>query len=181
MQDRFRVALIRGINVGKAKRVAMAELRAMVEGLGYSNVRTLLNSGNLVFEVSAKANDQAGPRIEAGMSKELGVSANVTVLTASELAGIMAKNPLGKIAKDPSHLLVAVWRSPEDRAALEPLLKQTWDPEAIALGRRAAYLWLPAGIIKSKVAVAVDRALRDRVTSRNWSTMEKLVAMTRSE
>ena len=181
MQNRCRVALIRGINVGKAKRVAMADLRALVEGLGYSNVRTLLNSGNIVFDVPAKVSDKAGPRIEAAMSKELGVSANVTVLTASELADIMAKNPLAKVADDPSHLLVAVWRSPEDRASLEPLLKQKWDPEAFALGKRAAYLWFPAGIIRSKLMEAIDRALRDRVTSRNWSTMEKLAAMTRSE
>lgn len=178
MQNRCRIGLIRGINVGKAKRVAMADLRTMLEGLGYSEVRTILNSGNVVFEVPAKASAPAGPRIEAAMAKKLGLSANITILTASELADIMARNPLGKIADNPSRLLVAVWRSPEDRARLEPLLKQTWDPEAFALGKRAAYLWFPEGVLQSKLAVAVDRVLKDRVTSRNWSTMEKLLAMT---
>ncbi|HZW81825.1 MAG TPA: DUF1697 domain-containing protein, partial [Candidatus Deferrimicrobium sp.] len=76
------VALIRGINVGRAKRVAMAELRALVEDLGYSDVRTLLNSGNIVFAAPGTDKLDSAARIEETLSSRLGVSARVIVLTA---------------------------------------------------------------------------------------------------
>ena len=130
------VALIRGINVGKAKRVAMADLRALVEKLGYGDVRTLLNSGNVVFtSANADARD-AARRIEDGMSAKLGVSARVTVLTAAELAAAVKSNPLLEVADNPSRLMMAVLLDPADRRKLEPLLKQDWSPEALALGKR---------------------------------------------
>ena len=81
-----RVALIRGINVGKAKRVAMADLRAELEKLGYEDVRTLLNSGNVVFTVPAKSQGDPAARVEEVLEKRLRVPARVVVLTAAELA-----------------------------------------------------------------------------------------------
>src|SRR6266496_1648635 len=86
---RRHVALIRGINVGRAKRVAMADLRALVGDLGYGEVRTLLNSGNVVFTVPASARGDPAPRIEQAMTARLGISARVTVLTAAELAAVV--------------------------------------------------------------------------------------------
>src|SRR5207247_1514794 len=86
------VALIRGINVGRAKRVAMADLRVLVEGLGYGDVRTLLNSGNVVFTTPRAAPGNAAARIEKALATELGVSARVTVLTAKELADAVSAN-----------------------------------------------------------------------------------------
>ena len=79
------VALIRGINVGRAKRVAMADLRALMESLGYGDARTLLNSGNIVFTAGREGPDRIRARIERAMAARLGVSARVTVLTAAEL------------------------------------------------------------------------------------------------
>jgi hypothetical protein len=88
------VGLLRGINVGHAKRVAMADLRALVEKLGYGDVRTLLNSGNIVFTGPGASPEDAAARIEAALSSRLGVSARVTVLTAAQLAAAAAANPL---------------------------------------------------------------------------------------
>jgi uncharacterized protein (DUF1697 family) len=172
------VALIRGINVGRAKRVAMADLRALVEGLGHVNVRTLLNSGNVVFTAPRAATDRAAVQIEKGLAAELGVSARVTVLTARELADAVTENPLLEVADDFSRLLVAFLRSPADRPKLEPLLKQDWSPECLALGTRVAYLWCPEGILASPLAESVNRALGDAVTARNWATVMKLHALT---
>jgi len=171
------IALIRGINVGKAKRVAMVELRRMVEALGYGEVRTLLNSGNLVFTTPRAAPGKAAARIETALATQFGVSARVTVLTAAEIAAVVASNPLGKLADNPSRLLVAVLRSPEDRKRVEPLVRQDWKPELIAMGERVAYLWCADGILESKVAQALGRVLGDNVTSRNWATMIKLHAL----
>ena len=137
------VALIRGINVGHAKRVAMADLRALVEGLGYGDVRTLLNSGNVLFTALGVAPGDAAAHIERALEERLGVSARVTVLSAAELAAAVADNPLLEVADNPSRLMVAVLANPADRTRLEPLLAQDWAPEALALGARVAYLWCP--------------------------------------
>jgi uncharacterized protein (DUF1697 family) len=176
MADTF-VALLRGINVGKAKRVAMADLRKLIEGLGYGDVRTLLNSGNVVFTGPKSAAKDAGAKIENAIASKLGVTSRVTVIDASELAVAMDENPLGKLAHEPRLLLVAVLAKPADRALLAPLAKQKWSPEALAIGTRVAYIWCPNGQIDSPVAKAVWKALGDRVTARNLATMLKLQAI----
>src|SRR5262249_11357057 len=139
---------------------------------------TLLNSGNVVFTTPRAAPGDAAARIEKAMATALGVSARVTVLTAAELAAAVADNPLLDVADDPSRLLGAGSRRPAARPKLEPLLKQDWTPEALALGTRVAYLWCPEGILASRLAEAVGRVLGDAVTTRNWATVRKLHALT---
>lgn len=173
---KVQIALLRGINVGTAKRVAMADLRSLVESLGYGNVSTLLNSGNVVF-TSGHDPEKSGGRIEKGIESRLGVSSRVTVLTAAELAGIVRGNPLLEIAHNPSLLLVSVLRNPADRSLLKPLTKQDWAPEALALGPRVAYVWCPRGSLESRAAEAVNRALGAATTARNWATILKLHAL----
>jgi uncharacterized protein (DUF1697 family) len=174
---RRHVALIRGINVGRAKRVAMADLRALVGDLGYGDVRTLLNSGNVVFSVPGSARGDPAVRIEKGMTERLGISARVTVLTAEELAAVVADNPLGKFARDPSRLFVTVLFDPADRKRLLPLARQEWTPDVFAVGARAAYLWCPKGMMDSRLVAAVNRLLGDAATTRNWATMTRLHAL----
>ncbi len=100
------------------------------------------------------------------------------MLTAVELAGIVDENPMLEIADDPARLLVAVWGDPTDRARLESLLEQDWAPDALALGRRVAYVWCSGGILESRLAQSVGRALGSAVTTRNWATILKLHAIT---
>jgi uncharacterized protein (DUF1697 family) len=171
------VALLRGINVGRAKRVAMADLRALVERLGYRDVATLLNSGNVAFTVPAGVRGDPAPRIEKAFNDRLGFSSRVTVLTAAELARIVGKNPLAGVADAPSRLLVFVLTNPEDLVKIAPLGRQSWAPEGFALGPRAAYVWCPEGVLKSRAAEALGRALGDATTSRNWATLTKLRAL----
>ncbi|HKA08810.1 MAG TPA: DUF1697 domain-containing protein [Gemmataceae bacterium] len=168
------IALFRGINVGRAKRIAMADLRAAFERLGYRDVRTLLNSGNVVFTGGRGSPAAAATRIEKAINSDLGVSARVTVLTAAELAASIAENPLDQAADNPSRFLLAVLRDPADRTKVAPLAKRDWTPEALALGTRVAYLWCADGILASALGAAVGKALGDGVTARNWSTMLKL-------
>jgi uncharacterized protein (DUF1697 family) len=167
------VLLLRGINVGTAKRVAMADLRDLMTGLGYRDVRTLLNSGNVVFTAPPRSGDPS-KRIEKEIEKRLGVSSRVTVLTAAELDVAVRGNSLLKVATHPSRLLVGVLASRDDRARLEPLARQRWRGERIALGERVCYLWCPDGILKSRVMVEISNVLGDGITSRNWSTIQKL-------
>src|SRR5687767_2534634 len=102
------VALFRGINVGKAKCIAMADLRVLLEKLGFSDVRTLLNSGNVVFTGTAQPADKLAKHIRVAVMKQLGVDALVIVKSGKDVAGIIQGNELGKIATDDSRLLVAM-------------------------------------------------------------------------
>lgn len=169
------IALIRGINVGKAKRVAMADLRAAIEDLGYTDVKTLLNSGNVVFS-TRDAPGKAATRIEEVLSKTIGVPARVTVVTAEDIATAVAGNPLLDVADNPSRFFVSVLNDPADLSKLKLLTKETWDPEVLALGKRVAYVWCPSGLLESPLSQAVARALGDGVTTRNWATILKIQA-----
>jgi len=171
------VALFRGINVGRAKRVAMADLRSMFSDLGYSDVRTVLNSGNVVFTMVADPVDGVSAVIEAELERRTGFPARVMVLSASDLAGIFEQNPLVEVATNPSRLLVTVLRDPADMELLTQLSERDWGPDQLALGTRAAYLWCQDGVLASRLAEAVGRLLGDRVTTRNWATLTKLVGM----
>ncbi len=171
------VALIRGINVGRAKRVAMGDLRAMVQALGYTDVRTLLNSGNVVFTGPAGAVGDAAARIESGLATTIGVPARVMVLHADDLATIVAENSLADVATDASRLLVTVLMPGADRGGLAALTAQEWGPERLAVGSRAAYLWCPEGMLASRLPEATSRVLRDAATTRNWATVLKLQAL----
>jgi uncharacterized protein (DUF1697 family) len=171
------VALLRGINVGKAKRVAMADLKAVAESLGHRQVRTLLNSGNLVFDAKAGTPSAIGRALEKAIATKLGVQSRVTVLTLRELEAIARANPLVAQAGNHSLLIVTVLTDKASGALLGEIGNARWKPEAFALGERAAYLWCPGGQIDSPLAKAVFKALGDGATSRNWATIEKLRAL----
>ncbi|SDA47679.1 DUF1697 domain-containing protein [Janthinobacterium sp. 551a] len=172
-QNSQQVAFLRGINVGRAKRVAMADLRKLLGDLGFADVRTVLNSGNVVYDAGAVVPADAAARIEEALVLKLGVAARVTVLSASQFDELMVQNTLAPVA-DAARLLALVLNNPADMQRLAPLLHQPWQPEALALGQWAAYAWCPDGVLASKVVAALGVLLGDGVTSRNWATMQKL-------
>jgi uncharacterized protein (DUF1697 family) len=176
MSDTF-VALIRGINVGRADRVAMADLRDLLRDLGYGDVNTLLNSGNAVFSAPGAIAEDVAVRTQEALAARLGVNARVVAISASDLAAAIAENPLSDAADDPARLLVAFLADPSDRVRLTPLVQQDWTPEALAVGTRAAYLWCPGSVARSQLSQAVGRVLGDGVTTRNWTTVLKLAAL----
>jgi len=173
LQNSQQVAFLRGINVGRAKRVAMADLRKLLGDLGFANVRTVLNSGNVVYDADRVAPAEAAARIEEALVLKLGVAARVTVLSARQFSELIAQNTLAPVA-DAARLLALVLNNPADVQRLAPLLQQPWQPEALALGQWAAYAWCPDGVLASKVLAALGAMLGDGVTSRNWATMYKL-------
>ena len=170
------IALIRGINVGRAKRVSMADLRTLFVRLGYANVRTLLNSGNVLFESPRPRPLKLAAAIEAAISKNCGFSAPVSVITAAELAAIIGENPLLQVAVDHSRHLVAFASNRSSLAALRPLLEESWAPDALAVTTRAAYLWCKSGILDGNLSQAFARQAGSSVTTRNWATVLKLHA-----
>ncbi len=172
------VALIRGINVGKAKRVAMSDLKALLESFGWTDVKTLLNSGNVVYRAPGVSPAEAGARIEKGLAEVIGVPARVVVLSAEELERAAAENPFaGEPTLDPSRLLLGVLADPADRHRLEPMLAGEWGVDRCAAGQRVAFLWCAGGILESRLPEALAKALKDGVTTRNWATWQKLQAL----
>jgi uncharacterized protein (DUF1697 family) len=171
------VALLRGINVGTAKRIAMADLRKLFEALGYGDVRTLLNSGNVVFTAAKRGAGDDGARIEKAIVARLGVSTRVAILSGREVAEAVRGNPLGAIAGNPSRLLLMAFRDPQAPTRLKPLLRESWAPEAFALGKRVAYLWCANGVGESPLWAAVNRVVGDAGTARNMATMTKLMGL----
>lgn len=165
------VALWRGINVGKAKRLAMADLKALLAGLGATNVSTVLNSGNAVFDTPKKLSAE---RIRATVREQLGVDAAVILKSAAEWAAIAAPHGITE-ADDDSRLLVAVTADAAALKAAGAIAGQ--GQERFVVTDRAAYLWCAHGILESKAAVALLKMLGDGGTTRNWATVSKLNAL----
>ena len=171
------VALFRGINVGKAKRIAMADLRVLLGKLGFADVQTLLNSGNAVFTADAQPATRLAERIRQAVLAKTGVDAMVIVKSGKDVAAIVAGNELAKVATDPSRLLVAI--IPENKAlkAVEALAGAAWGNERIHVGKHAAYLWCADGILESKAVEALLKGLKGLGTTRNWATLNKIHAL----
>ncbi len=175
------IALLRGINVGKAKRLPMADLRKLLEGLDLTNVRTLLNSGNAVFEADRPSVAKLAAAIEKAIEAKFGFTSRTVVVTAKQIDDIIEEAPLLSKAPDPARHLVAFAVSPAALTQAKALKKQVWKPDAIEVTSRAAYLWCETGIIESKLMKAFAKATGDTMTARNWATVLKLQAMALSD
>lgn len=172
------IALLRGVNVGRAKRIAMADLRSLLESLGYTDVRTLLNSGNAVFGAPPRATAAAlASAIEAALHKKLGIHARVFVLAAGTLAELLAAHPLRALADDDARLMLAILAPSLDRRVLEHLSARDWAPDGLALVPHAAYLWCASGVLDSPVSQAFAKVVGEQATTRNWATMNKLALL----
>jgi uncharacterized protein (DUF1697 family) len=172
------VALLRGINVGRNKRIAMSDLRDVAEGLGWSQVTTLLATGNLIFTpqpAEARADTaKLAAKLEKALADRHRLASRVVVLSIDDVETVLKEQPFGARADNPSRLLVAAYLDGTVRKKLEVLVSQDWAPGALALGRHAAYLWCPDGILESALLAAVTRATGDGLTARNWSTWQKI-------
>jgi uncharacterized protein (DUF1697 family) len=172
-----RIALLRAVNVGGAK-VAMAELKAMADALGLQRARTLLNSGNLVFDAEGSDAD-----LEALLEREtgarLGVATDYMVRGLDDWRRIIAANPFTDEARDdPGRLLLLALKGAPSEADLETLRAAYPGRERLALNGRELYAVYPDGVGESKLTVALMvRKLRHQVTGRNWNTVLKLEAL----
>jgi uncharacterized protein (DUF1697 family) len=171
------VVLLRGINVGSSRRVAMADLRDLLTGLGYENVRTLLQSGNVVLETPLAAEELART-LERQIADGLGVDPAVVVRSRDELAAVVERNPLGDVADDPKRHAVHFLSGEPDAEAVTAIEQADLAPEAGAASVRELYTWHPDGLQNSTLAKLVAKApLGVTVTNRNWNTVTKLLAL----
>jgi uncharacterized protein (DUF1697 family) len=170
--------LLRGINVGRAKRVAMAELRALLEDAGYTAVRTHLNSGNVVLTGEEADPAEHAARIEAAIRDRLGMDVRCAVLTADELRAIVDGHPFGDVADNGSRMMAYVYVRAIDTALVAGHPPVPQDPERARVGDRAVYQWCPDGLMAAPdIAPYIKEHLRTDVTARNWNTITKLAEL----
>lgn len=173
----WQVALLRGVNVGPGKRVPMASLKACAVALGFTDAATLLNSGNLVYRTRV-APATAATRLRHAIHGATGVDTPVLVRTRAAVAQVLDDNPLlAQAQEQPSRFLVTFWDDETTPSDMQPFLEQPVTVEQFAVGRDAMYCYLPDGIASSVPYEKASRKLKDRITARNWATMQKLLAL----
>jgi uncharacterized protein (DUF1697 family) len=173
----LQVAFLRGINVGRHGRVAMADVRDLLEGLAYEHVRTHLQSGNIVL-ASRLRPAQLERALEGQLSHGLGLTTRVFVRTRDELADVVARDPFGKLADDPSRYLVSFLDREPEPERLRELAAVDVSPERFVVSGRELYAWHPQGLQASQLAklLAAGR-LGVFMTGRNWNTVRKMLAL----
>jgi uncharacterized protein (DUF1697 family) len=173
------IGLLRAINVGGRNRIAMADLRVLLESLGYAGVQTLLQSGNVVFATRARSRAVLERGLEDETEKACGARVDYCVRTAAEWRAIVASNPYPKEAKrDPAHLVVMCLKARPSREQLAALRAAVRGPETVELVGHELYGVYPAGIGTSKLTnTLIESKLQTRGTARNWNTVLKLAAL----
>lgn len=170
------VALLRGINVGTAKKVSMPDLSRVFEGLGARNAKTVLRSGNVVFDADQAPDARA---LEAELKRVTGVSATLMVLDAADFAAIAAANPLDAVATDGSKLFTTFLSEPSPSATAPDAAEL--EPEQLRLGERAVYQWFPNGSQHSKLAKQFWAQFGGVATARNANTVQKILTLLSEE
>lgn len=173
------IALLRAVNVGGNAAVKMADLRALVANLGFTDVQSLLQTGNLVFVGDVARGAELERLIEAQIEARLGVATTVVVRTAKAWAKAIARNPFPDEARDdPSHLLLMPLKAAPEKGAEAALQAAVVGREQVRVMGDMAYLVYPDGIGRSKLtAVLAERKLGAKGTARNWNTVGKLAAL----
>jgi uncharacterized protein (DUF1697 family) len=177
------IALLRAINLAGRNRVAMSDLVGLLGALGLSGGRSLLQSGNLVFQGGDRATAQLEQLLEAETAERLSLRTDYFVRTAEEWEAIVADNPFGDEAeRDPGHLVVMFLKDAPGREQVTALQSAIQGPERVRADGRQAYIVYPAGIGRSKLTVGlIEKRLGTRGTGRNWNTVLKLADLARSQ
>ncbi|MFZ0815643.1 MAG: DUF1697 domain-containing protein [Candidatus Sulfotelmatobacter sp.] len=173
------VAMLRGINVGGNKRVKMDKLRSALEALGLEQVKTYIQSGNVVFKSPRMSPLALSRKLEERILKDFGFSVSVISRTADEIENIIANNPLLKQSGIDSEKLHVVFLSDTPAAAaLKKLAELTLSPDQSRCHGKEVYLYFPNGVSGSSLwKHPLDRVLSVEATMRNWKTVNTLHQM----
>lgn len=167
-------ALLKGINIG-GKKIPMTELKALVEDLGYRDVKTLLASGNVVFSCDAEKGAALEEKIEAALAA-YGLKTDVVVRNHAELTAVIDGNPFPDAAcEHPNHLLVSFHRDPVPGGLIEKIPDIYDGPERLKAIGRELYIDYPEDVGHSKLGPAMAKLKFPKLaTMRNWNTVGKL-------
>ncbi|MFH8976576.1 DUF1697 domain-containing protein [Streptomyces sp. NPDC017890] len=174
-------ALLRGINVGGARKLPMADLRALLEGLGHDAVRTHLQSGQAVFASGHGDEDSLAAELTGAIEKRFGFAVDVIVRDHAYLKAVAEQCPFPAADLEAKQLHVTYFSAPVDAERFETVDRSACLPEEFRLGDRSLYLYAPDGLGRSKLAEALARPRVTKgliATTRNWNTVTKLVELT---
>jgi len=171
------VVLLRGINLGPRNRIAMPALRELLTAAGYEDVRTYVQSGNIVLSSDEPA-DKVAAKCERVIAKEFGFDVPVVVRTRAELAQVVKRNPLGKVASEPKRYQVSFLDRKPDAKLIKELEALAADSEEFVANGRELYAWHPDGVARSKLwNKLAGKGLGVTATARNWTTVTTLLEM----
>ncbi|MFJ7131311.1 DUF1697 domain-containing protein [Streptomyces fungicidicus] len=174
-------ALLRGINVGGSRKVPMAELRTLLEGLGHEGVRTHLQSGQAVFASGHGDEESLAAELAAAVERHFGFAVDVIVRDHAYLKGIVEACPFPAAELEPKQLHVTYFSAPVTPERFTEVDRAAYLPEDFRLGDRALYLYAPDGLGRSKLAEQLSKPRVNKgvvATSRNWNTVRKLAELT---
>jgi uncharacterized protein (DUF1697 family) len=169
------VALLRAVNLGNHKKLAMPALRNLLGGLGHTEVETYLQSGNAVFTADEPDGSRVAAEIEERLAAELGVVTEVILRTSGELREVIDRNPME--VGDPAKYTVWFLLEPPAPTWLDGLDVAAFAPEEMRAGEQEIYLSLPNGTGRAKLPVALGRRLKVPATMRNWRTVTALAEL----
>jgi uncharacterized protein (DUF1697 family) len=171
------VVLLRGINLGRHRRIAMPELRAALEDAGFEKVRTHLQSGNVVLESRAKPASVAR-KCRQVLRERIGLEIAVLVRTRAELAAVVKRNPLAKVATEPKRYQVSFLSAELPPKVVRELEAVAAPGERVVAIGNEVYAWHPQTIARSKLwAKLAGDSLGVTATSRNWATVKALLEL----
>jgi uncharacterized protein (DUF1697 family) len=171
------VLMLRGINLGPTRRVPMADLRALLTDAGYEDVRTYVQSGNVVLGSSAPAADveRDAQRL---ISERFGFDVPVIGRSRTQLAAVVKRNPLGDIAAEPKRYQVSFLSAKLSADVIGVLKDAAAESERVVVHGREVYAWHPAGVARSKLwNTLAGKGLGVTATARNWTTVTTLLEM----
>jgi uncharacterized protein (DUF1697 family) len=171
------IALLRGINVGGRNRLPMKELRSLLQGLGYENVKTYIQSGNVVFESDETDVKALSHEISTVIAGNYDFEPRVMVLTAEEVEAAAAGNPYPEAESAPKTVHLGFLDSEPTEPDLEKLESFRKENERFELREKVFYMHAPDGVGRSKLAANSERLLGVPMTSRNWRTISKILEM----
>ncbi len=170
------VSMLRAVNVGGTSRIKMDALRAVYESIGLKDVRTLLQSGNVVFRSGITDREQLVKRITQELARRLELEVGVILRTLAEIASIVERGPVLSPRADKAKLLVMFLSAVPEGAAQAALVKGHKGPEMLEVRGPEIYLYYPDGVGRSKLTGAViENKLNVSGTARNWNTLQKLL------
>jgi len=173
------VALLRAVNLAGHNKVGMSDLRDLAGALGFAEPRTLLQSGNLLFQGPARQTVGLERAFREASKRHLGAEIEFFVRNAAEWHELVSKNPFPREAKsDPGHLIAMTLSGAPGRDAVAALEEAIPGRERVGVEGRTAYLVYPDGVGRSRLTTAlIERKLGVRGTGRNWNTVLKLAAL----
>jgi uncharacterized protein (DUF1697 family) len=171
------IVLLRGINLGSRNRVAMPELRELFDGAGFDDVRTYVQSGNVVL-TSGQGPDRLARKCERLIAERFGLDIPMVARTRDEVAAVVERDPLGDVATNPKRYQVSFLGSELDAETVRKLEAARVEPERLAVVGREVYAWHPEGVARSRLwTLLAGKGLGVTATARNWTTVTKLLAM----